>query len=376
MSTRDIAKHREIYERIHHAILSGEYAIGQRIPTEAELGSWYHASRPTIARALRDLEQEGYLTRRRGAGTFVREFKRAPSRLLGLTVPHTESGILAPVCSEILHRAEKCGYGVLFGGAVARRAEAVPQDIAAFCQPFIERKVAGVFFLPLIPPRSRQDANRQIARRLTEAGISVVLLDRDIQDYPDRSPYDLVGVDNRRNGYVVTQHLLKQGCRRIVFVTIDLPVSTSTARAAGYRDALVDHGITPEPDWVQRWATTYDVDFVRGLLALQADAFVCINDDVARLLMHHLAVLGVRVPDDVRIVGFDDLPFSASLPVPLTSMHQPTRDIGASAMDAMISRLENPQLPARDIMHRCELAVRKSCGCELTSGNPKQVAAG
>lgn len=363
MSTKEVAKHREIYQQIHRAIVSGEYAVGQRIPTEAELGAAYRVSRPTISRALRDLEQQGYLLRRRGAGTFVREFQRTSGGLFGLTVPHTEGGILGPICAEIVQRADAGGHSVLYGGTLPRHGPVSAAQADAFCERFISRGVIGVFFLPLILRREQMDMNLRIADRLSDAGIAIVLLDHDIVDYPQRSRYDLVGVDNRRNGTVVTEHLLAGGCRRIHFVTIDLTVSTSTARIAGYQDALRNHGIEPDPSWVHRWNTAEDGEFVRRLVRdARAEAFVCVNDDVARTLLLHLATLGVRVPEDVRIVSFDDLPFAAALPVPLTTLHQPTRDIGAAAVETMLSRIAAPDRPPRDVWLACDLRIRNSCG--------------
>jgi len=363
VSTKEVAKHREIYQQIHRAIVSGEYAVGQRIPTEAELGAAYSVSRPTISRALRDLEQQGYLLRRRGAGTFVREFQRTSGGLFGLTVPHTEGGILGPICAEIVQRADAGGHSVLYGGTLPRHGPVSAAQADAFCERFIARGVVGVFFLPLILRREQMDINLRIADRLSEAGIAIVLLDHDIVDYPQRSRYDLVGVDNRRNGAVITEHLLAGGCRRIHFVTIDLTVSTSTARIAGYQDALRDHGIEPDPSWVHRWNTAEDGEFVRRLMReSRAEAFVCVNDDVARTLLLHLATLGVRVPEDVRLVSFDDLPFAAALPVPLTTLHQPTRDIGAAAVETMLSRIAAPDRPPRDVRLACDLRIRSSCG--------------
>jgi DNA-binding LacI/PurR family transcriptional regulator len=363
LQSKEIAKHREVYEHIHRAIVGGEFGVGQQIPTELELSASFNVSRPTISRALRDLEQQGYLVRRRGAGTFVREFRQAARGLFGLTVPQSEGGILGPICAEIVQRADQIGHGVLFGVGMPRQPGAVPKQIDDFCERFISHKVAGVFFLPLMVAPDEMDVNRRIAERLTAAGIAIVLLDHDIYDFPQRSQYDLIGVDNRRNGYMVTEHLLQLGCRRIEFVSIDLAVSTATARIAGYCDALRMYGLEPDPAWIHHWNTATDPAFVRRLVQNGCpDAYVCLNDDIARLMMLHLATLGVQVPQAVRIVGFDDLPYAASLPVPLTTMHQPTRDIGSVAVETLVSRLAVPRLPARDVSLACELLVRESSG--------------
>lgn len=363
MAARERSKHREIYERLHAAILSGQYAAGEKIPTETELVSRYSVSRPTISRALRELEREGYVVRRPGAGTFVRRRRPVRSGLFGLTVPHNEGGILATICEEIVARAHQHGYGVLSCAAIARDGASFSEAVENFCDHLIQRAVAGVFFLPLIVPDSERRINQRITERLRNAGVPVVLLDHDTVDYPGRSEFDLVGVDNRRNGFAITRHLLSLGCKRIGFVSIGLPVSTAALRIAGYRDALSEAGLTPDPDLTYHWSDVQDLDFVRRLVSTShADAFVCINDDVARSLMHHLAILGVNVPTDLRVVGMDDLPFAATLPVPLTTMHQPTRAIGAAAVETLLARLESPDLPPRDVMLACELRVRTSCG--------------
>ena len=92
------------------------------------------------------------------------------------------------------------------------------------------------------------------------------------------------------------------------------------------------------------------------------DAFVCANDLTAGDLMHTLISLGRRIPKDIRIVGIDDVKYARLLPVPLTTLHQPCRDLGRIALAVMLDRIANPDLPPRDVLLRCELIVRKSCG--------------
>ena len=81
----------------------------------------------------------------------------------------------------------------------------------------IARKVAGVFFAPVEMTPNQDAVNNRISDTLTSAGIPIVLVDRCIRKYPDRSRHDLVGIDNRRAGYRVTSHLLQAGCRRVAF---------------------------------------------------------------------------------------------------------------------------------------------------------------
>jgi DNA-binding LacI/PurR family transcriptional regulator len=102
----------------------------------------------------------------------------------------------------------------------------------------IERQVSGVFLAPLELSDEQDDVNRRIAHALDEARIPVVLLDRTVVPYPQRGHHDLVGIDNRRAGYVITEHLLRLGCRRIAFVGLPKAAATVDAREAGYREAL------------------------------------------------------------------------------------------------------------------------------------------
>jgi DNA-binding LacI/PurR family transcriptional regulator len=100
------------------------------------------------------------------------------------------------------------------------------------------------------------------------------------------------------------------------------------------------------------------------------DAFVCANDLTAGNLMHTLISLGQRIPEDIRIMGIDDVKYARLLPVPLTTLHQPCRDIGRMAMAVMLDRIANPDLPPRDVLLRCEVVVRKSCGSPAIKNGP------
>jgi DNA-binding LacI/PurR family transcriptional regulator len=94
----------------------------------------------------------------------------------------------------------------------------------------------------------------------------------------------------------------------------------------------------------------------------QPDAIVCANDWTAARLMHAILELGHAVPGDVRLAGIDDMDYASLLPVPLTTLRQPTRAIGAAAFAAMLDRVSRPDTPVRDILLQTHLVVRRSCG--------------
>jgi GntR family transcriptional regulator of arabinose operon len=98
------------------------------------------------------------------------------------------------------------------------------------------------------------------------------------------------------------------------------------------------------------------------VLKSHPDAIVCANDITAARIMQGLAALGIRVPDEIRIVGIDDVKYASLLPVPLTTQHQNCDDIGAMAIATMLQRLEKPDLPTRDILLQTKTILRRSCG--------------
>jgi GntR family transcriptional regulator of arabinose operon len=228
------------------------------------------------------------------------------------------------------------------------------------CRQFVVQKVSGVFFAPLELTPQKDVINRKIERVLDEAKIPVVLLDRDLVSYPQRSLYDLVGIDNRRAGYVITSHLLESGCRRVLFLARPGSAPTVEARIAGYRDAMGAKGVEFRPDFVCRIEPQDRTHVQEIWKRLHPDAFVCANDFTAAHLLKTLEELRVNVPRQVRLAGIDDVKYASLLSVPLTTIHQPCAEIGAIAVSTMMERLRNPQLPARDILLKFRLVVRES----------------
>ncbi len=234
-------------------------------------------------------------------------------------------------------------------------------------QSFIAQRVAGVFFAPLELTSDKDAANRRIARALDRAQIPLVLLDRCYLPWPERSPHDLVGIDNRRAGYLAAGHLIDHGVRRVVFLGEEYAANTVDARIAGFYEALRLHFV--QLDWEPVWrGSPLDQAFIRRMLdSARPGGIVCANDLTAARLMQTLLAFGVRIPEDIRIVGMDDVRYAGLLPVALTTVHQDCAGVGMVAMATMLDRLEHPELPIRDVLVSVRLVVRRSCGAHLTS---------
>jgi DNA-binding LacI/PurR family transcriptional regulator len=367
----DSHKHRAVSRQPAAEINSGKHLPGDRLPSEAQLVKRFGVSRPTVGRALRDLQAQGLITRRAGSGTYVhspQEAAQAPPAFaqLGLIVPslrHTE--IFESICGELASLARVHDYGLLWGGVAqlpSAEAEMSIQEAEALCDQFIERHALGVFFVPFEHRADCEIANERLTTKLHKAGIPVVLIDRDIGPFPERSGFDVVGIDNFAGGYTLAKHLLKLGANRLAYVTLPRTAPTVNARIAGARVAMLEHGLPMPREFVLTGDPT-DEKFVRSFaVARQLDAILCTSDHVAAQLLRTLTRLRVRVPEQIRLVGFDDMRVANLLTVPLTTMAQPCRDIAIVAFQAMRERLVEPTLPARSLLLTPRLVVRESCG--------------
>jgi GntR family transcriptional regulator, arabinose operon transcriptional repressor len=359
------SKHRRVFEHLLASIESGALKPGDRLPSEAELGKMFEASRITVAKAVHDLQRRGLVTRRPGAGTHVLGEQKPSGRTFGLLIPELGlTEIFEPICNGMM-RAQFAKPDALLWGNSSSSVEDSAKAAEQMVESFIEKRVAGVFFAPLELTSEKDTTNRRIARMLDRAQIPFVLLDRCYMPYPERSQHDLVGVDNRRAGYIAAAHLLEHGARRLVFVGEERAANTVDARITGFYEALRAHGVRPEGEPVWR-GSAGDEAFVRRMLdGARPEGIVCANDLTAARLMQVLIGLGVRIPHEIRIVGVDDVRYASLLPVPLTTVHQDCAGIGAVAMATMLQRLEHPNLPIRDVLVPVRLVVRGSCGAHL-----------
>ena len=366
-ASRKTPKHQVVFDYLHNGIQSGVFKPGDRLPSEAELGAMFHASRITVAKAVLELQRMNLVTRRPGAGTHVQAKPLIEGYTFGLLIPELGvTEIFEPVCHGMARspfaRPDTLIWGNVSGtGGSGSRSEAA-EEAEHMAHRFIAQKVSGVFFAPLELISDKDAANRRVMRILERARIPTVLLDRCYLPYPERSAHDLVGVDNRRTGYRITEHLLQLGVKRLTFLGEADSAPTVDARIAGFYEALRRYGIHPEKEAAWR-GSPEDHGFVKKMLEeCKPEAVVCANDVTAARLMQTLMALERRIPEDVRVTGIDDVKYASLLPVPLTTMHQNCPAIGAIAMATMLERLEHPDLPIRDILLPTRLVVRRSCG--------------
>ena len=349
-----LPKHAVIFQHLHRAIKRGEFKDGDRLPSETALARRFGASRPTVAQALRELQRMELVERHRGAGSFVRHAPASAGTLGLLADGLGATEMIEPLSVEIVRAAQASGWNVVMGAAVADRS---PDLIA---REWADRGVSGVFFAPIEHHPVRAAVNRALADCLTKRGLAIVLIDRDLGEFPERSIYDLVSIDDFFAGFDLAAHLLERGCRRLVFTARPSFPASTDLRVAGAR-AAVERVAKAHLDFVV--GDPAEIAWVRKLLKqTRADAVLASNDATAAKLLQTVQSLGWSVPRNLMVTGFDDIRYASLFSPPLTTMRQPCATLGAAAVETMLGRLRQPRIPARRVLVRAELVVRSSTG--------------
>lgn len=363
----DQPRYRQIFELLRAQIWQGSYLPGKKLPTEAELMQQFAVSRTTVSRAMRDLEQSGLVSRCRGSGTYVKERPEQdrPVRLSFL-VPWVESDEGLPYVEGLIYQriarlASEGGTSISLH-CFDSSCEDIRSGMLEAAQKVIDDNIDGVLYYPAEMPRSKMHINREIVDKLTNAGIQVVLVDRDITPYPERSEFIRIGFDNRRSGTILTNHLIARGCQRIAFIGIPEDSTAVTDRLLGFHEAHQQHGMTVAPELV-RVVHEEDLDlaYCRNLIEeVRPDAIVAKMDRYAAIIGRHLSLLGIQIGSDVKLAGFDDDPIAELLTMPLTTIRLPVEPFANAAYKAVLQRVAEAEFQSQQIIIDTELVVRES----------------
>jgi LacI family transcriptional regulator len=277
----------------------------------------------------------------------ARQLRAGRSRSIGLVVLDTANPFFAEVARGAEERAAVEGMSVLVGNS-----DQILVRERAYLDLFREQRVNGVLLTPI-------DATDPV---LSSAGVPLVVVDGDVPGGGVSS----VAVDDVEGGHLAVSHLLDLGRRRIAFVAGPLTIRQVSDRLEGARRALAGVGDATveviEMDALTVLAGRAAGEAIaRRAPAQRPDAVFCANDLLAVGVLQGAGILGeVRVPEDLAIVGYDDIDFAQSTVVPLSSIRQPAREIGATAVELLLEALDSPTAPPRQVRFRPQLVVRAS----------------
>ena len=306
-----------------------------------------HVSTPVRARVEAAIRELGYVP-----SAVARSLKSNTTRTLGMLTPNSSNPYFAEIVRVVEDRCFAAGYTLI----LCNTEDESPRH-SVYLTVLAERRIDGLIVV------STGD-DEALVSQLRGLRMPTVLLDREIDD----PGCDLVETAHMDGGLLAVRHLLSLGHRRIACIGGPAHVTAGEQRIEGWRLALAESGALPEGDtllWRGGFTSQGGYEAMHAIMRSDPGAkrpsavFVC-NDLMAIGALRAVHESGLRVPDDVSIVGFDDIELAAYTSPPLTTVAQPKSRIGALAVDMLLERVSGRRLEPRKVVLQPELRVRAS----------------
>jgi DNA-binding LacI/PurR family transcriptional regulator len=363
----------KIIEHVKDQIHNNELKPYQQVPTEMELAERFKVSRITSKRALAELEKEGLIYRERGKGSFVKpqDVKESPSPRRGSAIKEM-SKVISLIVPKQEMDSRPFDYIVGVNNYLASRGYYLSVhtyhgklDVARTLLQDLPRKgVGGIIYYPV-----NEGANLDILHILSLEGYPVITVDKYLP-----VPVHYVVSDNFGGGRMAVTHLIENGHTRIGYLSIHgLDAATSVReRFFGYCQGLRDYGLAVDQNRVvlgfihqiRESSDKLDVykKLVETMLRQDVSAIQMMNDITAIQLIRACAEMGIRIPDQLSVIGFDDLEISSQLDVPLTTIAQDFVEIGRKAAEVLLDQVESKIQEQQRLIIPVKLVERSSSG--------------
>jgi LacI family transcriptional regulator len=304
-----------------------------------------YASEETRARVEAAIIELGYIP-----NTLARGLRSKRTHTLALVVTDITNPFFTLIARGVEDRASHSGYTVIY----CNTDESEVKE-EKYINILLQKQVDGVL---LVPARS----NSKSVNFLFSNEIPVVLIDRSIPD----TQTDLVRSDSQEGAYNLTRHLIELGHKKIVTMTGPREVSTSSDRVSGYQRAMVEAGLEDfEGVYYDTYTLTSGYELTQQALALnpRPTAIFGTNNFISIGVLKALRDAGLRVPEDMSVVGFDDLPASMVVDPILTVAAQPAYEMGSQAAELLLKRI-SAELPEinQEVILPTEMIIRRSSG--------------
>ncbi len=315
------------------------------------LGGYGYVSPSTRERVLRAARALDY-----HPNAVARSMIKGRTHTIGVVVSDSANPFFAAVVRGIEDVALPHGYGILLCNA-----DEDPLKEAMYLNMLRQKRVDGVIVSP-------SDASSGALPGLLAAGVPLVQVDRRAPGLPA----DAVVVDNQAGVRAAVRHLACLGHRHIALIGGPARLYTGRERTKAFRDALRELGLPAVEDWLLEGTFKVDSGYQLAGRLLEVSprpsaVFVANNLMTIGALLRFKEA-GVRIPEDLAVVGFDDMDWAPILTPPLTAVAQPTFELGKTAATLLLERIHRPSLPPRVVTLPPRLVVRESCGARLRRG--------
>lgn len=269
--------------------------------------------------------------------------------LLGLIIPNIQNPFFADLARGVEDVAYRNNFAVLLCNY-----DEDPVKEHFYLDVMQQESVDGI----ILPPISERDA---AVLRVARSGVPVVCVDRALAN----ASCDQVEIDNHRGALEAVSHLIARGHRRIGLISGPADSSTGRERLAGYRRALADAGVEVDASLIRygdykKESGRQLAEELLGASKPPSALFVC-NNLMTIGALEAISARRLRIPEQIGLIGFDDIPLAAVFQPPLTVVRQPAYEVGRSAAELLLKRIEDPTRPASSLKLSPELVVRGSC---------------
>jgi LacI family transcriptional regulator/LacI family repressor for deo operon, udp, cdd, tsx, nupC, and nupG len=299
----------------------------------------------TLAKVQRAIARLGYKPNLAAQRLRRRKGRR---KIIGLLIPDIQN----PFYVEVIRGVEDVAFQQQYAVLMSNFAQEEEKENFYLDQMMAEA-VDGIIVAP-------SHGRYQKVIELVRSGFPIVCVDRGLTDIES----DVVLVNNHQGAYDAVEHLLQRGHTRIAYIGGIPAIPTTQQRRQGYIDALTRHGIEIKPDYIRTGNSKHESGrtLANDLLdlALPPTAFFTGNNLITLGALETIHSRGQRIPDDIAMVGFDDMPWSISLNPPLTAVSQPGYEIGGRAAEMLFQRINDPQRQPVSQIFRAKLIIRKS----------------
>jgi len=303
-----------------------------------------NVSEETKARVLRAIEELGYQPSASARGLALNK-----TEIIALIFPDISGPFYSEVIRGVESEASQHDYNVLIYGTYGKTGR------DKFLR-LLPTKVDGLILMT----RSVED---EYIFYLHRRRIPFVLLDREIGEIK----VDCILSNNVEGAYKAVEHLLQHGHEQVAFISGPADSPDSNARFEGYRQALQDHGLPLLSQLVERGNFLQPGGFQAMSRLLDRpdppSAVFVANDEMAIGAIEAVRGRGLSAPDDVAIIGFDDIQMAPYIHPPLTTVRQPIREFGVLAVQMLLRRINDPESAAETVVLPTQLIIRRSCGC-------------
>lgn len=308
------------------------------------------AEKPHVRKEVRDrvlsvVEELNYRPNR-----VARSLRAQKSNIIGLIVSDIQNPFFTLISRAVEDAAYEQGMSIFLCNS-----DEDPGKEAMYLKLMRDERVSGIILSP-----TQQTGKNLI--EIANAPLPMVLIDRRVQDVE----IDSVLIDNVESAFKIIDHLIGHGYQRIGAM-FGIGTATGRERREGYEKALGSHDIAPSEELTlfvePREAEGYRA--TKQLLALPQppDALFTSNGLLSAGACRALRESGLNVPDEIAFATFDETPWSTLVEPPLTVIEQPTYEIGRTAVELLVNRIQDPARPTREITLKSKLIVRRSCGC-------------